>query len=333
MSNGMGVAVGDSNAVAHQPHVVTPQEVLSWLPADATPAQQDSAIQSHVKVSEIHWSEQPDTLHMPGHPKGKSYRDVSLPQYYRESYFSTSKYFHPEIAGGRMGVAGDPVPYTIGGDNLVTAFLLGCFVLTAIAIANLRDFIVRQVKYFFRVAQGVTTEFTETKEELWAQYYLVFQTSFFLALIYFLYTRSYVSDTFVVEQYLVIVFYGLTFLSYFLLKACLYWGVGWVFFDVKKNEQWTKSFLFLSSLEGVLLFPLVLLLSFFDISVETAIIYVLIAGFLVKILSFFRLYIIFFRKKDFLLQFFLYLCTLEMQPLLVLWGVLVLMSHYLKVNF
>ena len=83
------VATGDSGQVttSAKPHVLTPKEVLSWLPKDATPAQQDSAIQRHIKASEIHWSTQPDTLHMPGHSKGKSIRDVSLPQYYRESFF------------------------------------------------------------------------------------------------------------------------------------------------------------------------------------------------------------------------------------------------------
>ena len=59
---------------------LTPKEVLSWLPKNATPAQQDSMIRAHIKPSEIHWSEMPDTLHLPGHKAGKSFRDVSLPQ-------------------------------------------------------------------------------------------------------------------------------------------------------------------------------------------------------------------------------------------------------------
>ena len=42
---------------------LTPKEVLKWLPTNATPAQQDSMIQAHIKPSEIHWSNMPDTLH------------------------------------------------------------------------------------------------------------------------------------------------------------------------------------------------------------------------------------------------------------------------------
>ena len=59
----------------------TPAEVLSWLPKNATPAQQDSAIQAHIRPSEITWSQQPDTLHLPGHTRGHSWRDINLPQY------------------------------------------------------------------------------------------------------------------------------------------------------------------------------------------------------------------------------------------------------------
>ena len=79
----------------------TPAQVLRWLPADATPAQQDSAIQANIKPSPIHWSEEPDTLHLPGQPIGHSFRDINMPKYYRESYFTGKPYFNPDLYGGR----------------------------------------------------------------------------------------------------------------------------------------------------------------------------------------------------------------------------------------
>ena len=62
-------------------HHPTPAQIISWLPKDATPEQKDSAIQRHIKPSEIHWSERPDTLHLPGHTAGKSVLDVSRERY------------------------------------------------------------------------------------------------------------------------------------------------------------------------------------------------------------------------------------------------------------
>ncbi|MCR5131922.1 MAG: DUF4271 domain-containing protein [Prevotella sp.] len=330
-----GLAAGDSSqaAAASRPHEITPKEVLSWLPKDATPAQQDSAIQKHVKISEIHWSQQPDTLHMPGHSKGKSFRDVSLPQYYKESFFSKDSLFHPELSGGRLGVAGDPVPYTIAGDNLVTGLLLGCFILAMIALAKSREFILRQAKSFFHVQRGTTTEITETSGEIWVQLGLVIQTCLLFAITYFLYVRTYVTDTFTIEQYQIIGLFTAVIAGYCLVKALLYWMVDSVFFDSRAHDQWMKSYLFILSLEGVLMFPLVMLLAYFDLAIPSAVIYVAIVIIFVKMLTFYRLFIIFFREKSFFLQNILYLCALEVVPLAALWGVLVLMSNILKVNF
>ena len=69
-----------------------------------------------------------------------------MPKYYRESYFTGKPFFNPDLFGGRLGVAGDPVPYSIARDNIITALLLGCFILAMLAFAKTKRFIVRQAK-------------------------------------------------------------------------------------------------------------------------------------------------------------------------------------------
>lgn len=213
---------------------LTPKEVLSWLPKNATPAQQDSMIRAHIKPSEIHWSKMPDTLHLPGHKAGKSFRDVSLPQYYRESFFSKDSLFHPELKGGRLGVAGDPVPYTVAGDSFITSLLLVCFLLACIAFSKSKHFVIRQAKTFFRTPRIGTTEVTETSSEVRYQFFFVLQTCLLLAIGYFIYSKASISDTFIVDQYQVISIYAGCMGGYFLLKAFLYVISGWVFFEKKK---------------------------------------------------------------------------------------------------
>ncbi len=312
---------------------LTPKQVLSWLPKNATPAQQDSMVRAHIKPSEIHWSTMPDTLHLPGQKAGKSFRDVSLPQYYRESFFSNDSLFHPELKGGRMGVAGDPVPYTVAGDNFITSLLLLCFVLACVAFAKSKHFIMRQAKAFFRTPRQGTTVITETSSEVRFQFFFVLQTCLLVAIGFFIYSKASISDTFIIEQNLVISIYASCVMGYFLIKMLLYMLSGWVFFDKKKNEQWLKAYLFLLSCEGVLLFPVVMLLSYFDLSLQVAVIYTLVVLVLVKLLSFYKSYIIFFKRNGMFLQIFLYFCALEVVPLFALWGGLVLISHYLKINF
>ena len=117
------------------------------------------------------------------------------------------------------------------------------------------------------------------------------------------------------------------------MKFLLYSIVDWVFFDKKKNIQWMKSFIFIISTEGILLFPIVLLFAFFHISVSSAVIYTLLVVFISKLLSFYKTYIIFFARNAAILQSFLYFCALELMPLGILWGIIMATSEYLKTIF
>ena len=331
------IQIGASEANVPQEPIkhkeLTPKRVLSWLPKDATPAQQDSMVRAHIKPSEIRWSTMPDTLHLPGHPAGKSFRDVSLPQYYRESFFSKDSLFHPELPGGRLGVAGDPIPYTVSNDNFVTSLLLLCFVLACIAFSQSRQFIKRHADNFFRTPNYGTTEITETSNEVRFQLFFVLQTCLLLSIGFFLYSRATLSDTFIIEQYQVISIYTALIVGYFALKFLLYTMVNLVFFDRKKNGQYLKTFLFLVSVEGVLLFPMVMLVTYFGLLPHAIAVYALIVIGIVKILSFYKSYIIFFKRKRAFLQIILYFCALEAVPLAALFGGLQLVSHYLKINF
>ncbi len=323
---------GDTVSLKHTS--ITPRMVLSWLPRNATPAQQDSAIQAHFKPSEIHWSDRPDTLHLPGHDKGHNLLDIQLPQYYREGFFSKDSLFHPELPGGRVGVAGDPVPYSVHSDNLITSLLFGAFILAIISLSNARGFIIRQAKTFFYQSHEGTTEVSETATELRFQGFLVFLTCFLTSLLFYFYTLSEIGDTFVLQsQYqLIAIFLAIT-VGYVLLKAFLYTVVNLTFFNSKKNRQWNKALLFIIAMEGVLLFPLVILQAYFNMSTQNVLFYFTLILIFVKILTFYKSYVIFFRQNVVSFQIILYFCTLEIIPLLLFWVSLVLTANSLKVKF
>ena len=325
-------ATGDT--VAPQPsRPQTPYQVLRLLPKDATPAQQDSAIQAWFQPGEIHYSEQPDTLHLPGHDVGRNLKDINIPQYYRENFFSKDTLYHPEINGGRLGMAGDPIPYAIRNDDTITALLLVSFVIALMAFAASRNYIARQLKTFF-YPQKAGMDATETSGEFRAQVYFLLLTCLLLALFYFLYTQEFVASTFVLsdEYLLMVIFFGV-FCGYYALKALLYTGVNLVFFDSKKNEQWLRTTLFINGAIGVFLFPAVMLLTYFDVTSKTIIYYLLVVLVFVKILTFYKCSAIFFRQNILYLQIILYFCTLEIIPLIALWGGLEVIVNALKINF
>ena len=275
-----------------------------------------------------------DTTYLPLRDKGQSLVDVQLPQYYREGFFSKDSLFHPELPAGRFGVGGDPLPYSIPNDNIITSILLLFFILMAIAYANTHRFVVRQVKNFFYIPHDGTSEMTETGSELRFQLFLVFLTCVMLALLYYLYTIHFVGDNFILNsQYLLLAIFLAMMVGYFMIKWVLYSFVNKVFFDGKRNRHWVKTKLLISSLEGMVLFPAVLLQAYFNVSEKNVIIYFIIVLFFVKILTFFKCYVVFFRRNVFELQIILYFCALEIMPLLAFWGALEFVTNSLKINF
>lgn len=312
----------------------TPAQIIGSLPNTATPWQQDSAIRANYKFQEVDWRHAPNPMRTPTTKADPEMAGpLTKPMYHSRSLVQPDSVYRPEEVAYRPGVAGDPVPYTIANDDLITSLLLVCFVFAAIAIAKGGNFLQRQVKNFFRTPREGTTVITETSGELRFQLFLVAQTCLLAAIIFFFFSRFFVGESFSIAHYQILAIFTGVFAAYFCVKLLLYVTVDWVFFDKKKNEQWLKSFLFLSSTEGIALFPAVLLLAYFNLSIHATVIYALFIVIIAKILAFYKTYIIFFKVNESFLQSFLYFCTLELMPLGTLWGVLAMMDNYLKQIF
>ena len=328
-----GAAIAEEAVAVHHSGQPTPAQVLSWLPKGATPAQQDSAIRANIKIQPPTYSSRPDTLGTPFTRPDLDTFTLSKPQWHGKSLVQKDSVYKPEVIAWRQGVGGDPVPYSIAGDNVVTSMLLGCFVIAMVAIAQSKQFILRQAKNFFYVPRSKTTEISETSNELRFQFFLMLQTCLLFSLIFFYAVHDFAGQTFVIDQYLVIGAFTGIIAAYFLVKILAYWLVGWVFFDKKNTLQWIKAFLFLVATEGVLIYPLAMFMAYFDLESESAVIYASIVLLLSKLLCFYKTYIIFFHQKGVFLQNILYFCALEIVPGIALWGVLVMACSYLKINF
>ena len=251
-----------------------------------------------------------------------------------EGYFKGNKYFKLGRENIHSdGVSGVLAPYAASTDNVIAALLLGCFVMAMVAFSLSRNFIERQIKSFFRVSRSKELAI-ETNEEMRFQTILIAQTSLLGSILYYLFARDLGGGRLPNDTQLGAIgcFFGV-FVAYFLFKYLVYGFVNWVFFDRKNNGQWRRTQVFLSSLEGVLLFPIVLLLVYFSLSLHAALIYTLIVMLCVKMLAFYKSYSIFFKRMGASLQIILYFCALELMPLMVLWGVLFITDNYLIINF
>ncbi len=309
-------------------------QVLGRLPKNSTPAQQDSAIRATFKPKETRDIPTPDTMQLPGYVTGGKAAGTALPQYYRQNFFSSDTSLHKEVEAGRYGVAGDPVPYTLRSDNTITLLLLVCFVVSVVSFANHRHFFARQAKRFFRRPRPDDSEETFTSGEVSFQLFLVGQAGLLLSLFQFFYTQQTIGDTFILPSQLLLIaiFFGM-WAGYFALRTLLYTIVNTVFFGTGKNREWLQALLFVTSLEGVALFPVVLVQVYFGLSLESVYICAVSILLLSKILAFYKCFSIFFRHRGGFLQIILYFCALEIVPLAALWGALIQVGNYLKINF
>jgi len=259
--------------------------------------------------------------------KGKDLTD-----YLQDGYFTHDSIFRTEVALPDYGVAGDPVPYTLRGDNMLTIILLVCFVMFMVSVSHMGHFILRQTKNFFYLPATDKDTFDETSGELRFQLFLTMLCSLLLALLAYLYTTKTITHTFRLDNDLqIIIVFFVAMLLYFSLKGILYTMVNNVFFSSKVNLHWIKNLLFIVSIESVLLFPIVILQIYFQFSIQNATIMTVLVLFFVKMLTFYKCWSIFFRANGGLLQTFLYFCTLEIAPLLTFVGGLRLLIEGLRI--
>ena len=117
----------------------TVMQVLNQLPANATPAQQDSAVQANFKPGKRIYNMRPDTIGITPGTRIQRDQRVSDLQNYHNPYLFKEMLNYTAVENDRYGVAADPVPYTLSNDNVITALLIGCFIMAIIAIAEYCD--------------------------------------------------------------------------------------------------------------------------------------------------------------------------------------------------
>lgn len=231
------------------------------------------------------------------------------------------------------GLLGEDVPYSVSSDNTVTALLIGCFLLGMLALSVSWQFMVRQIHNFFYVPRSVA-DMTETDYEINVQTFLVLQTALTIGILYYILSRFALGNDYSqMSQLKVIGIFSLILVGYFAVKKLVYHIVGWTFFSTKNNDQWSKAWLFLTAAEGVLMYPILLVQIYFGLPLQIAWIWAALIIILVKLLSLYKCYAIFFKHGGGIVQNILYFCALELMPLLALVGILQITGNYLKVNF
>ncbi len=230
------------------------------------------------------------------------------------------------------GILGTPQPYTVSGDSVLNGVLLLCLVV-----------IVATLAYFRRQMDLVTPRFfhaSHSDDDAGDLHQPLFLLPLALVSCIMLSIASLICGTHHFHlsfaeggQRLFVVVFTLFFAACFLLKWVVYSVVNGVLFGGKKMLQWNSAFLFIIGLQSFLLYPLVLIMVYFNIQVKNALICLGVVLILNKIAAFYKSWNIFFQKNGRFLQNILYFCALEIAPLLAIAGAWVATVRNLKVIF
>ena len=232
------------------------------------------------------------------------------------------------------GFEGTPISYSPRTDDAIALTLLACFFLSSIALARGKKFLSQQVKDFVLHRERTSIFDSSTAADVRYLLVLVLQTCV-LSGITFL---NYFHDTCPalmnqVSPLLLLGIYVGFCLAYFLLKWLIYMFLGWTFFDKNKTNIWLESYSALIYYVGFALFPFVLFLVYFDLSLTNLVIIGSIILIFTKILMFYKWIKLFFHLFSGLFLLILYFCALEIVPCLLLYQGMIRMNNILLIKF
>jgi len=232
------------------------------------------------------------------------------------------------------GFEGTPISYSPRTDDAIALTLLACFFLSSIALARGKKFLSQQVKDFVLHRERTSIFDSSTAADVRYLLVLVLQTcvlSGITFLNYFHDTCPALIDH--VSSLLLLGIYVGFCLAYFLLKWLLYMFLGWTFFDKNKTNIWLESYSALIYYVGFALFPFVLFLVYFDLSLTNLVIIGSIILIFTKILMFYKWIKLFFHQFSGLFLLILYFCALEIVPCLLLYQGMIQMNNILLIKF
>lgn len=232
------------------------------------------------------------------------------------------------------GFEGTPIPYSPRTDDAIALTLLACFFLSSIALARGKKFLSQQVKDFVLHRERTSIFDSFTAADMRYLLVLVVQTCVLSGITFF----NYFHDTSPalmnsVSPLLLLGIYVGSCLAYFLLKWLLYMFIGWTFFDKNRTNIWLESYSTLIYYAGFALFPFVLFLVYFDLSLTNLLIIGTIILIFAKILMFYKWIKLFFHQFGALFLLILYFCALEILPCLLLYQGMIQINNILLIKF
>ena len=224
----------------------------------------------------------------------------------------------PEVIGGEL------TPYLLSDDEWITGILIGCFVITACILSQGKILLLQSLRKLFSTHEIGHLFHKQPAIDSYFLTLLTLQTCLLVSIL----LLKFQSDGFVIStterlttsaSSILLACYSLVTVLYCIAKRYIYKFINWIFFDKAKNNLWTDAYFFILSIFGMLLLPVTLLAVYGNLPFHLSIIIPVFLFFLMNLIFIYKCFSIFFSQLHGSFYLFLYFCTLEILPLLVVW--------------
>ncbi|MEG1685425.1 MAG: DUF4271 domain-containing protein [Bacteroides sp.] len=259
----------------------------------------------------------------------------TLELYYAEQYTSgDSTHLVVEKGAPQVGFRGDPLAYRLRADDGVTAIVFLCFFFVAYVFTYGKRFLIQEVKDFYRTKERNSIFANSTAADFRYGLVLLTQTCILMGICCFDYFHTKLPQLFdVVHPNLVLGIYILYFALFYLLKWMVYHFLGWVFFDKSTTNMWLESYSTILRFFGISLFPIVLMMIYFDLSLNVLLLIALLLFLLTKLLMFYKYLKLFSSNLYGFLYLIVYFCALELMPCFILFQGIVQINNLLLIKY
>lgn len=220
--------------------------------------------------------------------------------------------------GGR--VAGESLPFCFRNDDVTTGLLLLLLFVSTFIVSHGWNYLVSATGEFFQGKRHDTIFDTQDEKALHGGSILVLQTTVCMGLLAFGFLDDFYPQRLQADSPYVLLGCDIgVCIVWMALRLGLFHLVNSILFEREACRAWMSGMWLIVMASGLLLLPFTLLVIYFDLSLSTQQSVLVLIGGVCEILLIYKSYITFFRHKGGSLHLILYLCTLEIIPLLLLW--------------
>lgn len=231
------------------------------------------------------------------------------------------------------GMIGESLPYILRSDGMITCVMFLCLIIISFVLAKEKKYLFHQLKSLLNSRERASMFDDVTIGDVRYSILLLFHTCILLGFCIYFYFSETLPELFSVvpHGYLLVGFISCVIIL-LLTKWVFYTTINWIFFPKDRNVLWMETYSNVMIWLGLFMFPVVLLIVYFSLSLQLALYLMGIIIIFAKIVLICKYFGNFFRKIHGLLHLILYFCALEILPDLLLWKGIRIVSNNLILN-